>query len=1325
MFAIAQDSAGFLWFGTRDGLNKYDGSRFVVYRSGTAPESVAGSDVRALYTDPLDGKLWVGTRSGLSKYDAATDKFTSFRHEDGNAESLTSNDIKSIYRDQSGRLWVGTSSGLNLLREDTNTFTGFNLGGSRTNGLANPIEFITETAKGELLIGTNRGLFQLGAAAGAKEVGAAELNFTEVPLLRGLYLTCSLEDQKGNLWLGTRNDGVLYWDPTESTLIRYRNEEDNPGSLSGNSIRDVSMTEDGDLWVGTFNGLNLLKAGQTNFLRYVKTDTGNGDLMDNSIRTLLTDRAGSLWIGTYYGGVHHLDDGYNHFSNFRNRTYENSISTNVVSSFAEEPGGRLWIGTEGGGLNFFDPSTNLFGRYQAEEIPGTPYIGTNIKELVLENDELWIGTFQSGISRLHLPTGEIRRYEHDPQDATSLANNNVYNLHREGDLMWVITYGSGLDILHLPTGTFRHFPHDPEIPGSLNDDLARSILRTRDGTIWIGTEKGLNRAVVNGRGLPQRFEHFFQNKSIYWLHQGQGTTIWLGTFSSGLIAFDYATGATRQYTTADGLPDNSIFAILESDDGAMWLSTGNGLTRFDPLQESFTNYDASNGLENLEYNFNAAYRLRTGELLFGGINGFTSFNPDNIRPSRFVPPIVFTHLDHNNLPVGIGDEDGLLTTELDKMRRLTFKYNEANFTIGFAALDYFSPENNQYAYLLEGVDRDWNYTSGQGEATYTLQREGLYKFRLRGANSDGIWSETIREIDIRVLPPAWRTWWAYLLYFTLAGLTVFALVHFLRLRHKVQLQEVAKRQQDELMEMKLRFFTNITHEFRTPLTLIIGPLRQLLSRKTHDEDTGRQLSLINKHSERLLNLVNQVLTFRKLATDHEEIEPVEYELPAFLSSVFESFAETARLRRIDYQLNVTEVSALAWFDADKMEKVVYNLLSNAFKFTPEGGRITVSLSAKKDRYLIKVRDSGVGIDPAIQEDIFKRFYEKSTGQQSAIKSSGIGLAISRQMVELHHGRIYVAEKGMGADAGAEFVVELLKGKTHFKGIPLGREVRPDFTRQLHLPQAVVPEDTVVREPEPIPTELPGQALTLLIVDDNEEIRTYVQNIFKDSYRVITASTGVEGLERVRSDKPDLVVSDVMMPEMDGLTFCHHVKTDLAISHIPIILLTARTAEPLRLEGLRTGADDYLTKPFHPEELQLRVRNILQSKQRAKQKFARSLSLDPAEVTVTNADEMFLESALATVEEHMGDEHFKVDQFAAALAVSRSLLFTKLKALTGQTPNNFIKTLRLKRAAQLLETGQVNVSEVAYQTGFRDPKYFRRLFKAHFNELPSRFGKEEE
>ena len=1316
VFAIAQDSTGFMWFGTRDGLNKFDGYQFKVYKKNQFSNSLIANDIRTLYFDSLKKELWIGTIAGLSKYQSTSDDFVNFIHSKSDTNSISNNEIRQIFRDSKGRLWITTSAGLNILDEKTNQFKRFYINDQSVENKKNQdVNVVLEDKNGKIWLGTVDGLFLL------KEDNNKGFSFKRIDKkpqwkLSDTHIKSMLEDKEGNFWVGTFEGGINFWDKNQDTIIIYKNEKNNPNSLSHNTIRSLCLDENDDLWIGTFGGLNFLKKNTNSFKRFTKSDAGMTVLSDNSIRSIFIDKRGSLWLGTYYGGINYLDENYNRFTNFKHAPIGNVLSGDVISSFAEDKKGNLWIGTEGDGLNFYNKTTKQFKSYQFQSDDKNSLSGNYVKQLLLDEKQLWIGTFQAGLNLFDTETEVFQHFKNNPNNNNSLSSNNVYGLHKEDNLLWILTYGGGLNILDLNTYKFYHYNAQTENDNSISSELTRVILKTKNGQLWIGTEKGLNKVSKNENGLPDNFKVFLAHEKIYSLQEDSQQNIWIGTFSNGMYLFQPKSNVFKHFTTSDGLPGNTVFGILE-EGNELWLSTNNGLAKFNPAKESFTNYNYSNGLENSEYNFNAYYKTKDGDFLFGGINGFTQFNPKMIQANQFIPPVIFTELRKNNEVISVGDDTQLLTKSINETTSITFNYNEANFSIGFAALDFFSPENNHYAFKLEGIDKDWNYSTGKTEATYTIQKDGEYVLRMKGGNSDGIWNPKDRQLEIIVLPPPWKTWWAYLIYIGTIGMLVYGLVHFIRLRHKLQLEQIEKQQQEELHEVKLRFFTNITHEFRTPLTLILGPLKELISKEEHTTDVKKQLSLIERNTQRLLNLVNQVLTFRKLATDHGQMNIVHGNIVEFLQEIFLPFQESANSRNIDYTFESSFAELEAWFDQDKLEKVFFNLLSNAFKFTADGEAISMTVTQNNQYIEVKVKDNGIGVDTGDQDQIFKRFYEKSAAKHSNIKGTGIGLAISKQMIELHHGKISVENT---IPKGATFVVLIPKGKSHFgeqttiktiSNVEKISDYRPVILTQRDEENNVVEQQKSISENSEL----------LLIVEDNPEVRTYIQQIFKDDYRTTTANNGKEGLKKTKKELPTLIISDVMMPEMDGITFCHKLKTDFEISHIPIVLLTARTASLFKIEGLKTGADDYITKPFIPEELRLRVRNIIKARKEARDKFARVMTFDPKEISITSADELFLEKALEIVEKQMGNYEYKVAQFAFDLAVSRSLLFTKIKALTGQTPNNFIKTIRLKRAAQLLKTQKLNVSEVADMVGFKDPKYFRKCFKEQFMMLPSDYG----
>ncbi|MEL6671152.1 MAG: two-component regulator propeller domain-containing protein [Bacteroidota bacterium] len=1315
VFAIAQDHDGFMWFGTRDGLNKYDGYNFSVFYPEDTAVWQKSNDIRTLFFDPLTQHLWVGTTSGLYRFRPEYDDFVYY-------EALTEQhknnfSIRSFYRDAKNRLWVGTIRGLFLYLDEENRFQF--VGGADSPFKEVDVKVLHQDRAGDLWFGADRGLFKLVNPEAALNQGQA-LEIESI--FPAHHIKALLEDEKGNFWIGTQQQGVFYWDRRVGKISHHFQVSSSQEHLSDNNIRSMIWGKDQSIWVGTFKGLNRIYPETGQVASFFHNAADKSSLSHSSVRALFLDKRGSLWVGTYFGGISYADAANRRFHNLTHSPFRNSISHNVVSCFAEDGTGNWWIGTEGGGLNYFDRQSQGFLAYpHRPDVPGS-ISSNNVKTLLRDGPKIWVGTFNGGLDLFDPARGSFEAFT-PLLDQVGLPSPNVYTLLKDGQKLWIGTYGSGLKILDLSKREVTAIERNTLDSTQLSSNQIRTILLTRSGEKWLGTDQGINRVIKERNGVPTAFQRLLKNRKVYVLKQDQHGHIWAGTLSSGLYQLDTQGQIKASYTVEQGLPGNSILGILEDDHGNLWLSTSNGIAKFHPRTGSFTNYNFSDGLENIEYNYNAYFETQAGEMLFGGTQGMTFFAPEDIYPSDFIPSVVLTKLWVQNREVKVQPQ-GILTRTLNETAGFALDYSQASFSIAFASLDYFNPSNNVFAYQLEGLEKEWIYTKGQTEVSYTLQNPGEYIFRLKGGNSDGVWNQEVRTLAITILPPPWKTPLAYTLYGLILFLMIFGILRFFRLRDKLKLEQLTKQKQEELHEMKARFFTNITHEFRTPLTLILGHIEGLSSEPSQVAEPGNEkIFSIRKNARRLLALVDQLLTFRKIETDHIEIRASQQNIVSFLADILNSFQADASRRDIDLQFFPAVSHLPVYFDADKLEKVFYNLLSNAFKFTPDGGKISLSVSGKNQQVVIKVKDNGRGISPEEHEQVFQRFFESEAGTSQTQTGSGIGLAISQKMVALHAGTIGV-ESVPGQ--GATFIVQLPLGKAHFKPDEISEYTQPQVPEKLHQSLPIGSERALV--PEAVPVAVQGNAkvaepLKLLIVEDNPEVLAYIGSIFSSDYQVEKAINGKAALKKASVFQPDLILSDIMMPEMDGIAFCRAIKQNLKTSHIPIILLTAKAAQEHKIEGLELGADDYVTKPFDPKELKLRVANMAQARIQMRNRFSRILNLTPTEVTVTSADEAFLKNAIDIVEKNIDNIHFNVVQFAYELAVSRPLLFTKLKAITNLTPNNFIKTIRLKRAAQILEQKKLNVSEVAYRVGFKDPRYFSKCFQKQFEKTPTEYMEE--
>ncbi len=1310
VFTIAQDGEGFMWFGTRTGLNRYDGYRMQTYEH--TPDSNGGlmsNDIRGLYYDQAINKLWICTTEGLNVYDPTIDAFQTKVFFSEERDSPTELFVRCLLRDGKGNLWAGTFEGLYRYNEEKQQFQNAALPRElETSGKRFDVRTLYEDRDGVIWIGSTTGLFSMQAdEAGRPDFLPRPVDKATRPMF-DTYIQFLTQDGTGRYWIGTGKNGLYSWRPGE-TPVHHLHDPHDAHTLSDNDIRVLAVDDKGRIWVGTFLGLNIFDESTQRFYRYQQELGNPRSLSGGSVRAIYFDTRGSAWVGTYYGGVSYYSPEAYRFTHHQPRAGQGELSHAVVSSFWEDEKDNVWIGTEGGGINYWDRDANTYQHFQY--VPGQRdgLSGNNVKTIIGQGDSIWIGTFATG---LYLYRPSLRTWKNFQMGENGLSNNNVYGLLLDEGRLWIATYGGGLDVMDLKTGKIDVYrPHEQD-SGSICSRMGRILMKDLKGQVWVGTHDGLDRIEQKADGSI-RFHHHLKNQIISSLLAANDSSIWIGTYHQGVFVLGKDGKMVKRFTREDGLPGRTAFGVLEDANGYIWVSTERGLAKIDRRYESIMSYNYSDGLDNLEYNFSSYYKARSGEMFFGGTQGFTSFFPSAVRTNTFVPPVVFTHLLSSNKEIKPGDETKLLKTSLNETTHLTFPYNDANITIGFAAMDFLNPANNHYAYRLEGLDQDWKYVQGQAEVSYTLQRSGTYTFRLKGGNNDGVWNQRERQLTITVLPPPWRSPAAYCIYAILALVLLVGSYRFIQMRHTLQLEQLTAAQQEELHQAKMRFYTNVTHEFRTPLTLILGPVEDLL-RKGVPFGGERQLKAIQQNAERLLRLVNQLLNFRNLEHDHNELRVAEGNFVKFIQEVFLSFREQARIEGIRYTFETSREDISLWYDRDKLEKVFYNLLSNAFKFTPKDGAISLKLYEKSTEIGIEVCDSGPGIPEALRPKVFDRFVHQESHVEVSAVGSGIGLALAKQLVEMHGGKIEVCN---AHHEGACFRVMLPKGKDHYGP----REILTNFKNSENF-QAYLDKTQVSSAAKPLPLKEadPAHKQKLLVVEDNPEVRGYVQDIFEAHFELLLAENGAIGLQEARKHLPDLIISDIMMPEMDGIELCSQLKSHVKTSHIPVILLTARTGQIFRVEGLETGADAYLTKPFSPYELQLKVHNLLEARHRIRERFHTVLKLEPKEITVTSADEIFLTKAIEIVEQYMDHADFSVEVFAHELAVSRPLLFTKIKAITSQTPNNFIKSLRLKRSAQLLTQSNLGVAEIAYQVGFRDARYFSKCFQKEFGKTPSEY-----
>ena len=1349
IYCIRQDRKGFMWFGTQDGLNKFDGYDFKVYKHDPQnPNSLSNNVVRAIH-ESRDGTLWIGTNGGglnklvLEGTDRTEETFTLFKHDSQNPNSLSDNYVLSIHEDSRHRgevLWIGTRyGGLNKFEVKTGRITRYQNDPGNANSLSdNYIISIYEDQAGTLWIGTYGG--GLNKFDREKEIWDryqyASMNPEDLGhnQIRTIY-----QDRAGTLWIGTGgglDKLVLEGSNRQNGAItHYHHNPNDPASLSANAVWSIFEDQSGRFWIGTGIGLNQFDRVTEKFQRHHHDPDDPSSLSDNYVRAIGEDRSGMLWIGTWNGGLNKLDHRRGMFAHYRNIPNDaNSLSHNNVRAIYAGRDSVLWIGTRGGGLNKFDRKKKIFTHY-AEDPNGLSH---NYVWSIFEDraGEFWIGTYGDGLKKFDRQQERFTHYRHDPANPYSLSHKHVTPIYEDRTgVLWIGTDGGGLNRFDRAEETFKHYKHDANDSTSLSHDGIWSILQDRAGTLWIGTAGG---GLNEFDAKSETFKSYkndphdslsLSNNHVFCIHEDSRNAgiLWLGTWGGGLNKFDTATGKFVHYTEKDGLPNDVIYGILEDDHGNLWLSTNKGISRFNLQTETFKNYNIHDGLQSYEFNGGAYHKSESGEMFFGGINGFNAFYPGEIKDNTYIPPLVIT---------AFKKFDQIAKRDIAAADEIALSYRDKYLTFEFVALDYTNPEKNQYAYKMEGFDENWINAGARRFVSYTNLDPGNYVFKVKGSNNDGVWNEEGVAVKIAIAPPPWKTWWAYALYVLLVTSLLYGIRRYelnrLRLKSQLQLEHVEAEKLKELDHLKSKFFANISHEFRTPLTLILGPLENVAA-KISDTAIKKQLAMAFEHGRRLLRLINQILDLSKLEAGGMELKASRNNLIPFLKGivfVFESLAEKRRIT-LDFRSSYTNLEV--YYDIEKMEQVFYNLISNAIKFIPPdaGGKITVTVTQSQISLLkklppnvecvrISIKDTGIGIPADQQPHIFNRFYRAENLPRNSQPGTGIGLALAKEIVELHFGQIDMnSEEGRGT----EFIVTLPLGKDHLAANQIVEDDEPGENRlPRRVPEkisaGVLPENDHAANTE---SERESEAQdVILIVEDNQDVRTFIRQYLEPDYAVAEAVNGRDGFEKAAAAIPDLIICDVMMPELDGYELCHALKNDERTSHIPIILLTAMGGEENKLQGLQTGADDYLTKPFSSKELLARVENLIAQRRKLRERFSREIVLKPSEIAITSTDERFLNRVKEAVEKNLGDEEFSVEDLGREVGMSRVQLHRKLKALTGQSTGEFILSMRLQRAVDLLNQNAGTVSEIAYLVGFNTPNYFAKCFRKQFGCSPSEY-----
>jgi len=1403
---IFLDSQRFIWFGTWNGLCRYDGYSFKIFQKSDSQKSLPDNFVRAICEDKSKN-LWIGTSRGIGIYNLETEQFFMPDSLQAKLENLA---VTSLYGDKDGGIWIAAEKGKMFhVTPKPGKQLEFDCQEINTEILHDEdVKAVCVLKDGRVLVGTGIGPFEVASGKLLK----LELAGNVSGMFDSANILCVFESGNGDWWFGT-NIGFFWYRQTTRQLTFYTYQSNNKNSLVHATVMSIAEESPGTILIGTLGGLNFFDPETATFSRIDGRLDENGTLNNEFVNSLLTDSDGNVWIGTEKGGVNKYSTFQKRFYSLRNHPDDpNSLSNNTINSILND-GNILWVGTAGGGLNRVDQKTGKIDHFMQSAQKPDGISSNYISSVCLDPDNrLWVSSWGNGIGRLVSEKNKtFQNYQHLASNPLSLVSNFVSGIVPDGRGFFVVGTNGGLDLFDPKTETFFHFQE--KFDKIVETPAVGCILKDRKDFYWIGTRKGLFRipaklVAPTSEKLTSKDYQLFTNvyndslslsgnyvTSLLEDHLGN---IWVGTYGNGISKVVTTPDGKIQfvsYTKNEGLCNNVVYAMEEDRSGNIWISTDNGLSKFNSGTGFFQNFYTKDGLLNDQFYWTSSDTDNRGTIYFGGVNGLNYFNPEKIDFYPRLPKVVFTDFQVFNQSVKIGQKlhgNILLNQSVAETKTIELSYKDNIFSIEFSALDYFLPDKVIYAYKMEGVDQNWvTVTAARRFATYTNLSGGEYRFLVKAANSDGLWSAEPSVLHIIIDPPFWQTPWFRFLSILALALSVMGYIRY-RTRYlheqkrkleiqvrertlqieeqKEKLQEQAEillqsntilaerrkliegqkielenqnqlivEQRDEVIELnkkvslinqlRLRFFTNISHEFRTPLTLILDPLELLMNKLKNDKQTLQTLKLIDRNAQRLLHLINQLMYFRKIETGKMELRVVQGDMVTFLKDVFDSFLDLSGHNKIQYSFSSGNTPLPTWFDPDKIENIFYNLLSNAFKFTPEEGRISMKVDFLQNNGIqtglsfpvvsIEVSDSGKGISSEHLPYIFDRFYQADSTNDNRQKGSGIGLALTQELVQALHGEISVESK-------------LGKGSTFRVLLPFRAD---DFNETELDPSGSVQAVTLQSKVDVITEELllAGSGIDepelnadkskplILIVEDNYDLRAFLIQSMKNDFRLLGAENGKEGLEIAKKYTPDLIISDVMMPVMDGLELCSRLKKEIHTSHIPVILLTAKAMIEHWIEGLETGADDYIPKPFNLKVLHLKIVNLIESRRKLRQLFSHNGNPSPEESTTNPVDEQFLLRAYGIVEKNLQSENFTAEFFAREMAVSQSLLFKKLKALTGHSITDFINLYKLKKAALMIAADlKANISDIAYLTGFNDPKYFSRIFRKFYGMSPSEF-----
>ena len=1330
--SIIQDHNGFMWFGTYDGLNRYDGYGFTIYRNIIGDTTSINSNIVNVIEEDDNHQLWVGGRKEVSIYHPVTGKFSipTYHFSNGADKKALNDNVIAIKVTGGNKVLLGTQHNGLFIFNNANKGTQIALpvnGKKIVSYYVSAIDFDKRKNVAYVFV-QNYGLFSFNLNNNSFVQLSSELK----------NANCLKLATNGKLWLGNNNGLYFFSNNTHSfssSVVAYK------GPI-------VNLCEDkkGTLWIASDgDGVWLLSKNETYAVPLqAKDKNGKSFISSNAVYSIYDDKEGRKWIGTLRGGINIIEPKIVPFKKYVYKQENGGSSVNnFILSFCEDASGNVWIGTDGAGLRYWDRHTNSYLNFLHNDQVSTSISSNFVTSMVRDKrNNIWVATWFGAINRYN-PASKTFEHYTCYNERTKTYDKNIWSLFEDSkNRLWACA---------VRYGALYQFDSNAHQFKSFDTTLTelQCLAEDKNGNIWGGDYSSLIR--IDTKNKKHKF--YTLGYTVRCIYVDKKNNLWVGTQEGGLWLMNSVTGRLKRYSTSDGLPNNTILSILEDKKGNLWMSTYNGLSKFNPQNNAFRNFYQSDGLQSNQFSFNAALRLRSGELLFGGIKGFNMFHPDSIETINRIPDLFLTGLKINN--TSIKERPTFIKEKTsDRVTKIEVPYNQAILSLEFLGLDYAYADDINYAYQLSGWDQHWNYVQHNRTANYSRLREGEYAFEVKASNTAGVWGSPQQLLYVTVLPPWFRTWWAYGLYTLFCVAAVYLYSSYKSRQHKLKYQiqwaEMQIQKEKELAEKKIDFFTNISHEFRSPLSLIINPIKDLLN-KAQGHQAEAELKVVYRNARRLLRLADQLLLFKK-SEESEKLNLVQVNFQLLCKEVFLCFKEQARSKRIKYEFQSSVQNLIISLDREKIEIALFNILSNAFKYTPNEGVIIFQIEEHAEQIEIKVSDTGPGIPEKDREKLFIRFGQlRSADSKSGF---GIGLYLVKSFVDLHRGSVsFTSKPGQGTtfkmllpkifDAGndvaslpnniePEFaapVTSNAKNKEQTQSISV--ENASDAYLQINNTEVSdylqeMSEDELieggVQQASGIPTELTSDKQTLLIIDDDNDIRNYLVSTFNLQYKVYQAKDGLEGIQLAQEQLPDLIITDIVMNGMNGIELCKAIKNNTVLSHIPVILLTASSSDEMQLTGMNSGADDYIKKPFDKEILMARVKSLLKRRTILQSYFYNEITLGAGKFKVSAEYKEFIENCMRVVEDHLQDDDFSIKVLAHELGMSHSKLYRKIKTVSGQSINSFIRFIRLRKAAEIFINTELNVNETATIVGINNIKYFRTKFFELFGVNPSDYIK---